>query len=169
MTSLCVSMWLRTFLLKKQAAQNHSYFRFPTLAFCSTFPLLGAMIDRGLLFRDVAELTGEVSLVLMGAVGAGGVILGWKKKKGSIHQHLIGESENLLWVTQMSGSIGISPYMKFYIFWATTWVISKLLDNGEEGSSSQETCLLDMIFRKQAGMDWTSDSRVLQTSFWVYA
>lgn len=48
----------------------------PTLAFCSTFPLLGAIIDKGLFFRVVAELTGDGSLLLIEVEAAGGVILG---------------------------------------------------------------------------------------------
>lgn len=62
---------LRTFLL-----ENDSKTWSLTLAFCSTFPLLEAMIDRGLFFRAVAELTGEESPLLMGVEGAGVVILG---------------------------------------------------------------------------------------------
>lgn len=55
-----------------------------TLVFCRTFPLPDAMMDRGLFFRAVAELTGEspllvVVVVLVGGFGAGlytGAILG---------------------------------------------------------------------------------------------
>lgn len=52
-----------------------------TLAFCRTFPLPDAMMERGLFFSAVAELTGESPLlgVLVGVFGAGldtGAILG---------------------------------------------------------------------------------------------
>lgn len=77
--NVCFRVTENSFAWKRQA-QNHGYLKSPTLAFCSTFPLLGAMMDRGLFFRVVAELTGEKSLLLMGAEGAGGVTLGWKNR-----------------------------------------------------------------------------------------
>lgn len=58
-----------------------------TLAFCRTFPLLGAMMDRGLFFIAVAEFTGESPLlVVVGVFGAGlveGAILGYRKNNTS--------------------------------------------------------------------------------------
>lgn len=60
-----------------------------TLAFWSTFPLL-AMMDRGRFFRAVAELTGDVSPLLVGAAGAGaeagageggGAALDWREEE----------------------------------------------------------------------------------------
>lgn len=62
--------------LLEMTCSNHGYLKSPTLAFCNTFPLLDAMIDKGLFFKAVAELTGEDSLLLIGAEGAGGVVLG---------------------------------------------------------------------------------------------
>jgi len=58
-----------------------------TLAFCRTFPLLGAMMDTGLFFIAVAQFTGEspllVGVFVFGAGLATGAILGYKQNNTS--------------------------------------------------------------------------------------